>query len=102
MFWLEQWKWALCSAAAWAAVSFKDKAAPQLHGMQFTRPSLSKLSEQWQEGLAAHGDEGESRRARSPGREKGKKDPNLKPKKEEDDSSYTFSDIDPGHPDEDF
>ena len=56
--------------------------------------SFSKLSEQWQEGLAAHGDEGDSKRSRSPRRERGKKDSNQKPKKEED-SSHAFSDIDP-------
>ena len=72
--WLEQWKWSLLGAAAWATVLVQDSTPSSLHYLRFTWPSLEELSKRQEERMKQHGKEGSSRRSRSPRRNR--EDPN--------------------------
>ena len=77
--WLEQWKWSLLGAAAWATVLVKDPTAPQVHSVRLPWPPVSILSEREEESVKRHGGEGtSSRRSRTPRRNRGGKSIKVK------------------------
>jgi hypothetical protein len=70
--WLEQWKWSLLGAAAWATMLVKDPTAPQVHSARLSWPPFSIMSEREEERVKRHGGEGaSSRRSRTPRRNRG-------------------------------